>query len=363
MSDEPTNAELSEVSDPPAESIEQEFAEALKGVDMGWGLPDGKEGQSEPTEAVETSADKDTPEADETEKVEPDAKSDDAPAEPVDEPETKQTVNFDGFESELRATWEKLVKDGVVTHEFAQANAERGLRWADYTKKTMAVSDEKKAMASQAEQDKEDLDLIRRIRGDDHLHDLWMRMQRGDVPSKPVDGEDSDASELVERAEAERIAREQAEQILKRRDEERRERTQKQQDEYVNHARAVQKALLDTMDEDGIKKEVLAGYMKTLENAVPDGSDPILYYDPKDIPGKIRSLHREATLRARVEELEQRLGERTSKAERTSKQSSEPSLRTVPVKDTSLMGRVNEELGLDQDWSNVTGFGNPQGHP
>jgi hypothetical protein len=157
-----------------------------------------EEGEPEPAEAVDTSTDEETPAAESAD--EPEEVTDDA--EPAEESEEAQAVNFDGMSDELRTTLERLHADGHVTHEEIEEVRLGALRQSDYTKKTQALAEQRKALAAKEDEDKEDLALLERIRSDPQLHEAWMKMSSGDYPT--MDGEDGE--ELVDAKRAEEIA-------------------------------------------------------------------------------------------------------------------------------------------------------------
>lgn len=333
----------------PAEAAEEAnpmegFAEAISA-----GMPAAEE-ESEPTqpEAVETSEVEETqpePEEEETveETTEPESKDEGV------EPEAEQTVNFDGFSDEQKTTWERLHKDGHASAEEVERARLESLFQSNYTKKTMALADQRKEFAKEMEDIKDDLDLLSRIRTDDRLHDAWLKMSSGETESVDEDGDD-----LVDRKTAEKIADER----MKARDAERDARSVKEQKVHDGQKEAIRTAMVETMELHSIDKDALISYIQAEEALLPSGTDPIAHFNPADLQYRVSMRHQIAVAQAKASAAEAKLSKRTSKADRTAKQSLPPARRVAASGDMTPLQQTNADLGLDPDWSNVTGFGN-----
>jgi len=316
---------------------------------VGMGFPQEPEGQAEPSEAVDASEAEDT--AAQDVKEEPKKDSDTSDEEQGSEAEL--TVNFDGYPESRKKTWERLLREGHVTEDEFEEDRLGTLMQSNFTKKTQEVAEKRKALDKQIEELGDDYALLQKIRNDKRLHDIWLKMQEGDYQDA---GEDS-SDDLVTRAEAERLMEER----LKKREEERQQRTAKQEAAYQKKVGELREAAIDVMTELGISEEVVNTYLNEEGSETPDGQDPVLYFTPEDLKRALKLRHRAATAEAKAAQLEKQLNQRTSKADRTSKQSSPPARRVAVDVPMTPIARTLADLGVEPDGSNVQGFGHPAG--
>lgn len=346
MSDEPKDL----VAEQPAPDATDEhplagFEEAFQGM----GFPQEPEGQAEPSEAVDASEAKDASAQDEPDEPKKDSdKSDDEQGS-----EVELTVNFDGYPESRQKTWERLLKEGHVTEAEFDEDRSGTLMQANYTRKTQALAEERKAFDSERTQWGEDYDLLKKIRGDTALHDIWMKMQRGEYAGE---GESSD-DDLVTRSEAERMFDERQ----RKREEERQARTAKEEKVYQGKVGELREMAVDLMATLGVSEEAMNTYLNEEGQETPGGQDPVLYFDAESLRRNLQMRHRAAQAEARAADLEKQLGQKTSKATRTSKQSSPPARRVSVDVPMTPIARTLADLGVESDGSNVQGFGHPAG--
>jgi hypothetical protein len=348
VSDEPQDsvaeqAESETTTEDPLAGFEESF--------QGLGFPQDAEGQPEPETAVDSSKAEESPAPEEAEKPE------EAPAESKEEQEAEAepTVNFDGLTDTQKATWERLLKAEAVTpEEFEEARGAM-LRQADYTRKTQKLATERKAFNEERDGWGRDYDLLKQIKSDDRLHAIWMRMQQGDYSEADVEANGSD--DLLSRSDAEKLVEER----LKAREAEKQARTQKEQAAYDGKVEELREMAVGLMAEQNIPEATMNTYLNDVGQATPDGQDPVLYFSAERLREKILSHHEMATLKAENERLKKQAAQRTTKADRTSKQSSPPARRLSVQAAMTPTQKTLEELGVEADGSNVQGFGHPAG--
>ena len=319
-------------AEPSLEGFEEAMAGLGNPVDVG---------QSEPARAVETSEAEDTPPEESADKAD---KAPEAPDEV--EPAAEQTVNFDGFSDDQKTTFERLLKDGHVTQEWVEAERLRTLFQSNYTKKTMALAEERKALAEQ----KEDLDLLERIRADDRLHAAWLKLSRGDIPAEE---ESFDGDELVDKKTAQQVAREEYERL----EAEKSQRTASEQAVYNAKTKALTDAAADLVSTLGVTADRMSEYLAIEQGLLPPGIDPILHITPEELQRRVLMRHEVESAKAEAAALREQLTKKTSRDERTSKQSLPPARRVSADHTMSVLEQTEADLGLDPDWSNVQGFG------
>lgn len=307
------------------------------------------EGQPKETEAVDKSEAEETAEPESETKA--DAKSkDDAEegSEDGDEQtEADQTVNFDGFSEQTKATWERLLKAGHATPEEVETARIESMFQSSYTKKTMALADDRKAFKAEMDERKADLEILDKIRGSDRLHAIWMRMQDDSVSDEPSD------DDLVTR----RQAQEEADKRYEKREQEKRERSAKQQAEYESKQVEIHDVVVESMKMLGADKAMMKAILDAEEATLPVGTDPVLHFTPEKLQRAIQRRHKVLTLEAKVAQLEAANTKKTSNAARTAKQSLPPAPRVAGGARKSALQKTEEDLGIDRDWSNVQGFG------
>lgn len=345
VSDETQDAAAEQPGPDSAEHPLAGFEESFQG--LGFQRPD--DGQSEQPEAVDASDAEDTPAPEEAEKAE------EAPADSETEQDTEAelTVNFDGLTDTQKATWERLLKSKAVTPEEFQDARGAMLRQADYSRKTGKLAKERKAFEEEREGWGRDYELLKQIKGDDRLHAIWMRMQSGDYSEDGV--ESNGADDLLSRKDAEKLVEER----LKAREAERQARTQKQQAAYDAKVEELREMAVSLMAEKDIPEQAMNTYLNEVGQTAPDGQDPVLYFTPEILREKIANHHELALLKAENERLKKQAAQRTSKADRTSKQSSPPARRLSVNTPIDPKQRVLNEMGVEPDGSNVAGFGFP----
>jgi len=344
VSDEPKDL----VAEQPApEATDEHPLQGFEEAFQGMGFPQEPEGQAEPSEAVDAS-EVEEPSAQDT-KEKPEAASDES--EDEQKPDAELTVNFDGYPESRKKTWERLLREGHVTEDEFEEDRLGTLMQANFTKKTQALAAERKEFDAERDGWGEDYALLQRIRGDKHLHDIWMKMQTGDYEKSASESDD----ELLTRAEADRLMEER----LKKREEEKKARTAAQEAEYQKKVGELREASIDVMTELGISEEVVSAYLNEEGKEAPDGQDPVLYFTPADLKRALKLRHRAAVAEAKAAKLEEQINQRTSKAERTSKQSSPPARRLSVKTPSNPVSKTLEEMGVEADGSNVLGFGHP----
>jgi len=330
--------------EPEAGSDVEAFADAIAAA-----LPDVDGGsEPEPTEAVETSEVEDTPEAEpETPESEAETPATDPGKEP-EAPDAEKTVNFDGLSDTQRTTFERLLKDGHVTAEEVAEARKDSMFHAAFTRKTMALAEERKEFAAEMERLGDDVGLLKKIRGDPSLLAAWNRM----TTVNPDESVDSDGDDLIDRKTAERLADER----IEAREAEKAARDQKQQNTYDAKKVEIQEALRDTILEHDIDKETLVKYLDAESADLASDVDPILHFTPAELQYRVAMRHRLALAEAKAEAADEKLSKRTSKDERTAKQSLPPARRVAQKTGLDPIAQTEADLGLEPDWSNVTGM-------
>jgi len=334
--------------DPATETPTEEAELSLEGftADMVGFAPEAEDADMPaPTEAVEQSEVEETPEAEVTETTD---EVTETTTEVESETETK--VNFDGFSDDQKTTWERLHEAGSVTPAEVERARLESLRQSDYTKKTMALADDKKAWTSDTEKDSEELALLKQIRADDKLYSAFLKTHE-------AAGEDTETGEeLADENTARKIAQDEFNR-LKAVDA---AEATKEQAAYATKETAIREAIADTMTSIGVTEKVMQGYLEAEGALVPDGVNPILTIPPAEWQRRLETRHDKVVALARIAELEGELSQKTSKGERTSKQSQPPSPQVTSDGHMSTLQQTEADLGLDPDWSNVQGWQRPQ---
>lgn len=330
------------------------FAEAM----AGGGLPPGFDGEAEETEAVDQKPDDGAPpeesepkEAEDEQEQKPDtSEADDGDDDDGEESgDAEQAVNFDGFSDAQKTTWERLFKDGRVTADEVERARLESMFQSAFTKKTMDLAEKRKAFDKEMEDRREDLSLLDRIRKDDRLHNAWLRMQSGDLGEDPDDGDD-----LIDAKRANEIV----DKRIEAREAERRQRTEREQRTYESRQNDIREAMQESMQTLGIDQSALVSYLEAEEAALPAGVDPVLHFSAADLQARVALRHEAAKARAEADSLKKKLSKRTSQEARAAKQSLPPARRVAqPPVDDDPMRKTAADLGLDQQWSNVQGFG------
>ncbi len=310
----------------------------------------GEIGQPEQAEAVEASEEPEIPE----EKEEtPEAKKAEAPAEPEDKPEAEPTVNFDGLSDDTRTYWEKALKEGLATPDDVERARKESLFQSAWTKKTMALAEDRKAWEEQVKEREEDLKLLDELRTNDRLHDAWLKLRDGAVE---VDHEDDD--ELVDKKTTRQLIREEAERLLA----EKEAAKAREQDAYNEKANTLQAAFQEAMTTLEITPDQAKAYLDDEVKKLAPGEDIVLKFHPQDVLPKLELLHRAALAEAKAAELEKKLTQRATKDVRAAKQSLPKDRRVVRDEPLSVMEQTEADLGLPPDWDKkglVHGFGHP----
>ena len=297
------------------------------------------------TEAVEASEVEET-----TEVVEAD-KTDEVPAETKDgESDAETKVNFDGFSDDQKATWERLHGEGHATPEEIETARLESLRQSDYTKKTMALAEQRKTWEAETAQRKADLELLDQIRADEALQVAWQKMTDGETATDDVDGED-----LVDVNTAREIA---AKEFAKLQAEKQSAETQVEK-EYRLKEDAIRTTIAETMTAIGVDEKVMQGYLETEGDLVPAGVDPIANLPPEEWQRRLLARHELESAKAEAARLREQLNQKTTRSERTSKQSLPPARAVANDGKLSTLHQTESDLNLAADWSNVQGFGHP----
>lgn len=313
------------------------FAEALTGM----GNPGAEVGEPEPTSAVDTSATEESP------AVEAD-KPEGAPAETEDSADTQPTVNFDGFSDAQKATWERLYKSGAASADEVETARKESLFQSAWTKKTTALAREKEEWAKEQDAIKEDLEILKRIRSDDRLHQAFLRAARHEVEES-----DEGSDELIDAKKAEEIV----DRRLSAREAERQAQMAREQAAYDARRDALSKAANEWMTTYGISREEMREHLSAEEALLPEGIDPIAHFTPEALHHKIVLRHEAFIAKAEAAKLRDQLSKRTSHDARAAKQSLPPARRVAQNGQSDPFRDMESDLGLDQDWSNVAGFG------
>lgn len=334
-------------SAPSADPMEG-FTEALSSSAMGWSGVEGNPlatpaGDPEKATAVETSAEAEAPKA--TPET-PEAGTE----KPEETPEPAKTVNFDGFSDSVKSTWERLLKGGHVTGDEIEASRKDALRQDLFSKKTAALARDResfdKEKAEFLDRNKEDLDLLRRIRESDHLHSVWLRMSKGDYPAEGS----AETGDLVDERKAAAIADQQYE-----RREKAREAAEKAKQEKVDARKSeVGGALKDQMKALSVSADQMDAYLAEEFGTI----ETVLTTPTSELIRRIALRHDLETMKSEATKLREQLSQRTTKQSVAARASLPPARREVASVPTTPLSKTEADLGLDQDWSNVTGFGN-----
>jgi hypothetical protein len=274
-----------------------------------------------------------------------------APAKPEDTPEVAQKVNFDGFSDSQKATFEQLLKAGHVTPEFVESERLNTLFHQAFTKKTMALADERRAWEKEQEKDKEDLQILRDVRSNPVYHAAFLKAaklrEQGDTVAEVGD------DELIDRKTAEKIADERLEARLL----ENERRTREEQVKYQAKLGQIRTAMQETIKALGVPPEVVRSYLEAEEAQLPPGVDPILKFTPEELQYRVMLRHEAAVAKADAASLREQLTKARSHEARVAKQSLPPARRVAQNGALSPLQKTEADLGLDPDWSNVQGFG------
>ncbi len=320
------------------------FAEAFAAM----GPPSPGQGQPEQVEAVETSETVEPPKAEaDTPAKEPAKAADKAPA--------AETINFDGFSDESKAYWETAHKAGHATAADVKRAREESLFQSAWSKKTTALAKDKEAFEAEKTKVKENLDLLHRVQTDPVAYAAWKRLLAGDVPA-----DDSASGDLVDAKKADEIARKayQAEKTAEA------QASAKQTAEFTAKKNGLQAVVTDIGTAFGLKPETMNTYLEKFAEDFPEGVDPIRYAVENLSPAELRRgltlIHKAEAAEAKAKALSEQVSQRASKASQASKQSQPPARRTTETNGSlDPVSRLNADLGLAPDWSNVTGFGHP----
>lgn len=348
MSNGPDPATTTDPAPPAAPDDPMEgFAEALGLM----GDPEGAGGPPEPAAAADDDTDPKAPEPTEPEASGEPEPGPEAGGEGADKPESVPQVSFDGFSDAQAATWARLLKAGQVTPEEIETARKESLFQSAWTKKTMALAEERKALQEQMQERQEDLALLDRLRSDDRLHAAWLRLKSSADAPEPDEGEGGD--DLVDRKTAEQIA----DQRLERRLREHQERMKKEQDAYEKKKDELSKTLQEAMRLHGIDREQAAAYLEAEAAMLPPTEDLILRFSADDLAHRMVLRHEAAQARAEAKAAREAAAKRTQAGVRAAKQSLPPARRVALNGDDSPLAKTEADLGLDPDWSNVQGFG------
>ena len=350
MSDGPDNA----VADTPTETVDESAPLRMEGFEdtmIGNGIPPEESGQPEQAEAVDTKEVEEIPD--------PAPVKDDAPAadtkteEDTVESEAEPTVNFDGFTKDQQATWERLHNDGHATSREIEDARMASLRQSDYTKKTMALADQRKALEAKFDQNEEDLELLEKIRGNPRLHDKWMKMSSVDADAEgDTFGDDDDLLDT-------KTARQLVVDAIKEDREAVKAEASKTDAAYDTKFGAIQVAMQESMETHSIDAETMTKYLAKEEALLAEGVDPVESIDPLEWQRRVVARHEKTVLETRIAELEQQASQKVSKADRTAKQSLAPDRKVAQGGHMTVGQQTSADLGLSQNWGNVSGFGNP----
>lgn len=318
------------------------FAEAMIG-----NAPVGTEGQPERASAVDP-----TPpvEATETEEEAPEKGAESAAEE---KPADAVKVNFDGFSTEQKATWERLYKAGLVTPEEIDRARTESLFQSAWTKKTMDHAEKRKSWEKEVAERRDDLALLDKIRGDERLHAVWLKMARGEEGDESSVDPDDDSEKLVSAKEAAKIADDRA----AAREREARERTTREQAKYDAKRESLKAAINETSQALGLTPDQLKSYLEAEESALPANVDPILRFTPEDVQYRLTMRHEIAKAKAEADAAKSQLTRTTQKSERTAKASLPPGRRVADGGSQTPLQKTEADLGLDPEWSMVQGFG------
>jgi hypothetical protein len=316
------------------------FAEALAGI----GNPPEPEGSSAPAKAVDGTESKDKPEV-KADKAVPPAEAEEKP------PETAK-VNFDGFSDTQKATWERLLKLGHATPEEVEEARKDSLRQSAFTKKTMALAKEREAWDAEKAAKKEDLEILAKIHANPALHAAWLKAARGELESATEGGD-----ELVDRHTVE----ETVDRRLAAREAEREARSAAEQKAYDDRMGTFRDMVKETMTTLGIDQPAMVAYLQEEEKRLPEGTDPILHYEPQMLRLLLETRHEATLAKAEAAKWREQVSKRTSADARTAKQSLPPARRVAQNGAQSPLEATEAALGLDPEWSMVRGLGHRGG--
>jgi hypothetical protein len=229
-----------------------------------------------------------------------------------------------------------------------------------FTKKTTALAREREAFEEEREswrkENAENAEILDRIRSNPEWNAAWQHLMEHGV-SKRVEqnGEagDGDPDDLLDRRTAERLIEERVAARLK----EREERNAQQEREYQEKAASIGQSIRRFMEDQKVDKDTARGYWTALDQKLPTDTDAVIHYTPAGLYEALVDLHEKAQLRAEVETLKKQVAQRASKDARTTKQSQTPPRRETTRHRETAAQKLERQLGIEPDWSNVTGMG------
>ncbi len=319
------------------------FAEAFGQVGDPAGVGSGQPAEAK---AVEASEKDDAPE------VEKDTPAETPESEATeDKPDPPATVNFDGFSDDHKTTLARLLKAGHVTPEEIEVARKDALRQSYFSKRTADHNRSVEKWEKEVAERREDLALLDRIRGDDRLHEAWMKAAKGELTAEESAGDD-----LVDAKKATEIV----DKRLDARERDRETRTTKQQAAYDAKRGSLERVVEEQSTAHDITPEAMNGYLKAIRARLPANVDPVEYLRADELRDRIETLHEAATAKAEAAKWRDQ-AKRTSKDERTSKQSLPPARRVTESRAKDAWSEMQSDLGIAPDWSNVQGMGHGAG--
>lgn len=313
------------------------FSEALAGL-PGMGDPREESGQPEEAAAVETGA-KETESTDDADKP---AETPE-PAKAEDKPEPTRDVNFDVFSDGHKATLERLLKAGHISKQEVEEARQDALRQNYFSKRTAEHNRAREAWEKEVAERRDDLATLDRIRSNDRLHEAFLKAARGEEPSEESGGD------LVDEQKARKIVKD--ERAAEKASETQKAKAYEEKEGALNAVVEEQTIALS------VDPAVMQSYLREIGKTLPKGVDPVLYLRPDELRDRIETRHDAAKAKAEAKSLREQLTKRTLRDERTSKQSLPPPRRVAEPKVTDPWKATLAELGVADDFGNVTGSG------
>jgi hypothetical protein len=323
----------------PASALEglEGFSEAIASM-PGMGNPQEPAGEPKEAAAVETGAKETAPEVEADKSAEtPD------PETTEDKPDPARDVNFDGFSDDHKATLERLLKAGHVTKDEVEVARKDALRQNYFSKETAKHRRAVEAWEKEVAERKDDLAVLDRIRANDRLHEAFLKAARGEGAPEESGGE------LVDEQKARKIVKDE-------RAAEKASETQKAQ-AYAAKEEALNAIVEEQTVALSVDPAVMQGYLREIGKTLPKGVDPVLHLRPDELRDRIETRHEAAKAKAEAKALREQLTKRTLRDERTSKQSLPPPRRVAEPKVKNDWADTLAELGVADDFGNVTGSG------